>query len=61
MYFRDNTQARRLDSAGVWTRLRPEGEDPFRVQKELLSRAARAAGSLRPVKQEFTVRRSPSE
>ncbi|MDR2370707.1 MAG: polyphosphate kinase 1 [Treponema sp.] len=61
MYFRDNTQARRLDSTGVWTRLRPEGEDPFRVQKELLSRAARAAGSLRPVKQEFTVRRSPPE
>jgi polyphosphate kinase len=61
MYFRDNTQARRLDSRGVWTRLRPEGEDPFRVQKELLSRAARAAGSLRPVKQEFIVRRSPPE
>ena len=58
-YFRDNCQARELDSAGMWRRLAPaEGEKPFRVQKDLLSRAARESESPEPVKQEFTVRRS---
>ncbi|MDR1107060.1 MAG: polyphosphate kinase 1 [Treponema sp.] len=62
LYFRDNTQAYSLGPGGQWKRRSPaEGEAPFRVQKELLSLAARASGSLWPVKQEFIVRRSPPE
>jgi polyphosphate kinase len=59
-YFRDNCQSSALDSNGVWTRLAPaEGEKQFRVQKEMLSRAARAGDNPGPVKLEYTVRRSP--
>jgi polyphosphate kinase len=59
-YFRDNTQARELDSSGGWKRLKPAaGETPFRVQKDMLERASGDAGSPGPVKQEFIVRRSP--
>jgi polyphosphate kinase len=60
-YFQDNCQARVLDSSGAWTRLNPaSGEAPLRVQKELLSRAARDSDTPGPVKQEFIVRRSPA-
>ncbi|MDR0494941.1 MAG: polyphosphate kinase 1 [Treponema sp.] len=58
-YFSDNCQARVLDSAGAWKRMSPSsGETPFRVQKDMLSRAARDSDSLDQVKQEFIVRRS---
>jgi polyphosphate kinase len=61
-YFRDNCQAFTLGNNGKWKRLSTEGEKPFRVQKEMLSRAARACESPGPVKQEYTVRRSlPAE
>ena len=62
-YFRDNCQARVLDSTGTWKRLHPHShETPFRVQKDMLSRAANVSSSPQPVKQEFTVRRSaPAE
>jgi polyphosphate kinase len=59
-YFRDNCQASILDSTGKWTRLTPfEGEKPFRVQKEMLSLAARAGENPGPVKLDYNVRRSP--
>jgi len=59
-YFRDNCQASALDKTGKWTRLNPnEGEKLFRIQKEMLSRAARISESPGPVKHEYTVRRSP--
>jgi polyphosphate kinase len=59
-YFRDNCQARVLDSNGAWERLSPaSGDTPFRVQKDMLSRAARDSDSPDPVKQEFIVRRRP--
>jgi polyphosphate kinase len=59
-YFRDTSRARVLDSDGNWTlREAPAGEKPFRVQRDMLSRAAREAGGPLPVKQEFIVRRSP--
>jgi polyphosphate kinase len=59
-YFHDNCQARLLDSGCAWTRLEPSpGEVPFRIQKDMLSRAERDSDSPDPVKQEFTVRRSP--
>jgi polyphosphate kinase len=59
-YFEDNCQARVLNSGGTWTMLSPgSGEKPFRVQRDMLSRAARCAGNSWTVKQEFTVRRSP--
>jgi polyphosphate kinase len=59
-YFQDNCQARTLDAGGKWTRLKPPAwEKPFRVQRDMLSRAAREAGGPGPVKQEFIVRRSP--
>ncbi|GHV40819.1 polyphosphate kinase [Spirochaetia bacterium] len=59
-YFRDNCQARLLDSEGNWERLRPrKGEESFRVQARLLARAARSSASARTIKQEFVVRRSP--
>ncbi|MDR1319436.1 MAG: polyphosphate kinase 1 [Treponema sp.] len=58
-YFEDNCQARVLDSGGAWTMLRPRaGEKPFRVQRDMLLRAARSAGNSRMIKQEFIVRRS---
>jgi polyphosphate kinase len=59
-YFSDNCHASALDNAGKWTRLNPaEKEKPFRVQKEMLSRAARASENPGPAKQEYVVRRSP--
>jgi len=59
-YFRDNCQTSVLNNEGVWTRLVPaQGEKPFRVQKEMLSRAeSRASGGFSPAKMEYTVRRS---
>ncbi|GHV49622.1 RNA degradosome polyphosphate kinase [Spirochaetia bacterium] len=57
-YFRDNCQARLLDSSGNWKRLHPQnGEESFRVQARLLARAARSSAGGRTVKQEFVVRR----
>jgi polyphosphate kinase len=59
-YFRDNSNSSIMDSNGNWTRIVPdEGDTPFRVQKEMLSRAARLAEKPDPVKQEYIVRRSP--
>jgi polyphosphate kinase len=59
-YFHDNCQARVLASNGTWERLSPaDGETPFRVQKDMLSRAARDSDNPDPVKQEFIVRRRP--
>jgi len=59
-YFRDNCQAFTLGSDGTWTRpAKPEKENAFRVQKEMLSRAAKASEKADPVKLEYTVRRSP--
>jgi polyphosphate kinase len=58
-YFHDNCQARVLDSSGGWKWLIPSSDEtPFRVQKDMLSRAARDSDSLDHVKQEFIVRRS---
>ena len=57
-YFSDNCQARVLNTDGAWTRLKPSaGEKPFRVQKNMLARAARESGNPEPVKPDFTVRR----
>jgi len=59
-YFLDNCKARVLDSRGVWTQInRTEGEKPFRVQKEMLSRAERADENQGAAKLEYNVRRSP--
>jgi polyphosphate kinase len=59
-YFRDNCQVSFLDSNGTWTRPAPaEKGNVFRVQKEMLSRAAMAGDKAGPVKLEYTVRRSP--
>jgi len=59
-YFRDNCQASVLDNKGKWTQLAPPaGEKLFRVQKEMLSRAARDSENHGSVKLEYTVRRSP--
>jgi len=59
-YFHDNCQARVLDgTTGAWKRIEPlPWEKPFRVQEEMLSRAAGEADGPDPVKQEFVVRRS---
>ncbi|MDR0463808.1 MAG: polyphosphate kinase 1 [Treponema sp.] len=58
-YFRDNCNASVLDSSGKWTLLTPpDGEKSFRVQKEMLSRAAIDIPG--PVKLEYNVRRSPN-
>ena len=58
-YFQDNCQASVLDSGGAWTRPGPsQGETPLRVQKDMLSRAARESDNPGPVKREFIVRRS---
>jgi polyphosphate kinase len=60
-YFNDNCQAGELCPDGTWKRLKsPSGEKPFRVQKDMLARAALESLSLDPVKQEFKVRRSQS-
>jgi polyphosphate kinase len=57
-YFRDNTQAHALNADGTWKRIVPVKEEAlFRIQKELHSRASRAAGSVMSAKQEFVVRR----
>ena len=57
-YFNDNCQAWELKPDGTWKRLQPtSGEKPFRVQKDMLFRAAKDAGNLLPIKPEFTVRR----
>jgi polyphosphate kinase len=59
-YFRDNCQASILNGIGAWTRLTPaEGEKPFRVQKEMLGRAARGSDNTDAVKLDYNVRRSP--
>ena len=60
-YFLDNCQSSILDNRGVWTRITPaEGEKPFRVQKEMLSRAAMTGENQGPAKLDYTVRRSPA-
>jgi len=59
-YFRDNCQSSALDSSGNWTSLTPaKDEKPFRIQKEILARAARSNENPGPAKKEYTVRRSP--
>ena len=59
-YFLDNCKASILDSNGRWTQLSPaSGEKPFRVQKEMLARAASSGYIPSPAKMEYTVRRSP--
>jgi polyphosphate kinase len=59
-YFRDNCHASVLDNEGKWTLLTPaQGEKPFRVQKEMLSRVSRVSDIPSPAKLEYTVRRSP--
>lgn len=59
-YFNDNCQSSILDSNGKWTRQTPSaGEKTFRVQKEMLARAARTSENQGPVKLEYNVRRSP--
>ena len=59
VYFMDNSRARKLDSQGDWKQLAvPQGEAEFRVQKEMLSRAAKESEGPGPVRQEFIVRRS---
>ena len=60
-YFRDNCRASTLDNNGKWTHIVPvKGEKPFRVQKEMLSRASRVKKNPEPAKLEYTVRRSPA-
>jgi polyphosphate kinase len=57
-YFRDNCQARVLESGGDWALRSPAaGEAPFRVQEYLLAQAA--AEHPETVRTEFVVRRSP--
>jgi len=59
-YFNDNCQSSSLDDSGVWThRIPADGEKPFRVQKEMLLRAARAGENQGTVKLDYNVRRSP--
>jgi polyphosphate kinase len=62
-YLRDTCQAWMLGRDGTWTRASPPpGEEPFRVQEYLLSRAALAAEAAGAVPGgEFIVRRSPPE
>jgi len=58
--FRDNCNASLLDKHGKWTQISPaKGEKTIRVQKEMLSRAERAAENTGPVKLEYNVRRRP--
>ena len=57
-YFRDNAQSRELCADGTWKKIKAPGkEKPFRVQKDMLDRAARDSISPAPVKPEFIVRR----
>ncbi|MCL1836661.1 MAG: polyphosphate kinase 1 [Treponema sp.] len=59
-YFLDNCQAWELNPSGKWERRHPHSHEmPFRVQKDMLSRAAAESSGPQPVKQEFIVRRSP--
>jgi polyphosphate kinase len=59
-YFRDNRQARLLESDGSWRSLTPpQGEEPFSVQEYLLSQAAKAGENPWAPRQEFTIRRTP--
>jgi polyphosphate kinase len=59
-YFRDNCQAWLMNSAGGWERLKPApGEEPFRVQARLLTRASGASEHGGTTRAEFVVRRSP--
>jgi polyphosphate kinase len=59
-YFRDNCQSSVLDSNGKWTPVTPgDKEKPFRVQKEMLARAAISSNIPGPAKLEYVVRRSP--
>ena len=63
-YFRDNCQARLLDSTGAWKRLEPAPyEEPFRVQAYLHSRAAKAQVGEHPgtAPGEFVVRRRTTQ
>jgi polyphosphate kinase len=61
-YLRDTCQAWTLGRDGTWTRAAPlPGEEPFRVQEYLLSRAALAAEAAGDIPGEFIVRRSPPE
>jgi polyphosphate kinase len=61
-YFFDNCKARVLDNRGVWSQVNPaNGEKPFRVQKEMLSRAERAGENHGTAKLEYNVRRSPPQ
>ena len=58
-YFKDNTHAWLLDSDGGWTQLEPgPGEESFRIQAHLHSRAASAQARENPVRDELIVRRS---
>ena len=58
-YFSDNCQARELRPDGSWKRVKVQaGDNPFRVQKDMLTRAAHESISPGPVKAEFKVRRS---
>ncbi|MCL2878792.1 MAG: polyphosphate kinase [Treponema sp.] len=58
-YFNDRCQARELRPDGTWRRVNAPGkEKPFRVQKDMLARAALESVIPGPVKQEFKVRRS---
>jgi polyphosphate kinase len=59
-YFRDNSQAWRMNADGSWSRRKPApGEEPFRVQERLLARAANAADHTGTARSDFIVRRSP--
>jgi len=59
-YFYDNTNTSVLNSEGKWNKLIPAGgEKQFRVQKEMLSRAANTGEKNVSAKLEYTVRRSP--
>jgi len=61
-YFKDNTHAWLLDSAGAWARLEPgSGEKPFRIQSYFHSMASKAQAGEFPGSStdDFIVRRSP--
>jgi polyphosphate kinase len=63
-YFKDNCQAWLLDSLGGWKRLEAgSGEEPFRIQAYLHSRAAKAYEEEHhvSVRGEFIVRRKPAK
>ncbi len=58
-YFNDNCQAWTLNGTGAWTKVSSGGERPFRIQKEMLNRAARISENTNTVKLDYNVRRSP--